>query len=102
VDETVLFKPLTMEEVTRIVDLQIRELRGRLEARHLGLKVPENVEETIARRAYDPVYGARPLKRFVQQGIETPIARRLIAGELNDGDTVEVRIENGEITVHAG
>jgi ATP-dependent Clp protease ATP-binding subunit ClpB len=99
VDETVLFKPLTLEEMTRIVDLQLRDLRRRLETRNLQLEAPADVEALVARQAFDPVYGARPLKRFIQQHIETPIARDLIAGRVVEGDTVRVAVEGETIRV---
>jgi len=90
IDEVVLFKPLTQEEVSRIVDLQLAQFRQRLEQRGIRLNVTNAAREQIAHDAYDPVYGARPLKRFIQQHIETPVARKIIAGELSDGATVTV------------
>ena len=85
VDEIVLFKPLTLAEIERIVDLQIADVRARLADRRLGLELTEAARELIARQGYDPVYGARPLRRFIQREVETRIGRALIAGEIRDG-----------------
>ena len=99
VDEIVLFKPLTLVEITRIVGLQLEELRRRLAPRHLKLEAGEAAMEWIARTAYDPVYGARPLKRFIQQEVETPVARRLIGGELKEGATITVSVKKNALVV---
>jgi len=74
VDETVLFKPLTLEELKQIVDLQVTELAQRLAARQMKLKVSPEARSLLAQRGYDPVFGARPLKRLLQQEVETPLA----------------------------
>src|ERR1700739_2739103 len=71
VDEIVLFKPLTLSEIKRIIDLQLKLLRVRLSERHLELELTGAAKEYIAREGYDPVYGARPLKRFLQRHLET-------------------------------
>jgi ATP-dependent Clp protease ATP-binding subunit ClpB len=99
VDETVLFKPLTLDEITRIVDLQLAELSARLEAQGLSLDVSEDVERFIAEQGFDPVYGARPLQRFIQREVETPISRKIIAGEVSEDAPIEVRIENGRMVL---
>ncbi len=98
VDETVLFKPLTLDEITRIVDLLLNELRGRLEAQGLALEVTEEAERFIAEQGFDPVYGARPLKRFIQREVETPISRKIIAGETGE-KPLRVDVETGAIVV---
>ena len=85
VDEIVLFKPLTLEEIEQIVELQVEDVGRRLAERHLTVEMKEAALRFIAREGYDPVYGARPLRRFVQREVETRIARRLIAGDLGDG-----------------
>jgi ATP-dependent Clp protease ATP-binding subunit ClpB len=90
VDETVLFKPLTLEEIERIVDLQIADLRARLADRRLTIEVTEAGRELIAREGYDPVYGARPLRRYIQRQVETRIARAVVAGEILDGATITI------------
>ena len=99
VDETVLFKPLTLPEIEKIVDLLLADLRHRLSERAIQLKVSKPALELVAREGFDPVYGARPLKRFIQQHIETPIARLIIAGRLADGAEVNVKVEDGNLAV---
>jgi ATP-dependent Clp protease ATP-binding subunit ClpB len=99
VDDIVMFKPLTLEEIERIVDLQVEDLRRRLADRRLVLVLTEPARELIAREGYDPVYGARPLKRFVQHEVETRIGRALLSGEIRDGATIELDVEDGELTV---
>ena len=104
VDDTVLFKPLRLEEIKEIVGLLTADLRRRLEGRGIALELSEPAREYIAREGYDPVYGARPLKRFLQRHLETRIGRALIAGEAAEGSTIEVEIEGGELRVgiHSG
>ena len=99
VDETVLFKPLKMDEVVKIVGLQLEDLEKRLASQGLKLKVTGGVADLIARRSYDPVYGARPLKRFIQQMIETPVARRIIGGEATEGCIIELKVDGDNIAV---
>ena len=99
VDEVVLFKPLTPDEIRRIVRLQADDLARRLADRSLKLKITDRAVAHIATEAYDPVFGARPLKRYLQQHVETPIARRIIAGEVAEGATVTVDCQKGELTV---
>ncbi|MFM1941716.1 MAG: hypothetical protein RI897_698 [Verrucomicrobiota bacterium] len=90
VDEIVLFKPLTLAEIKRIVSLQLGLLNTRLEERHIQVELTESAKDYVAREGYDPVYGARPLKRFIQRQLETPLARKLLAGEVTDNQTVNV------------
>ncbi|WP_429884661.1 ATP-dependent chaperone ClpB [Geoalkalibacter halelectricus] len=90
VDDLVLFKPLTLEEIKRIVDLQTEDLRKRLAGRRLNLELSEEARSYIAEAAYDPVYGARPLKRYLQHQLETRIGRALIAGDIRDGATIRI------------
>ena len=99
VDETVLFKPLTLGEITGVVELLVADLRGRLAGQGIGLEIGKEAEEFIAQEGYDPVYGARPLKRFIQQHLETPISRKIIAGGISEGGTVEVNVNKGDISV---
>ncbi len=96
VDEIVLFKPLLREEVKKIVALQFEELNGRLAEQGITLDVDDTVMTYIADKAYNPVYGARPIKRFMQQTVETPLAHKIIAGELADGDTMKLTVEQLE------
>jgi ATP-dependent Clp protease ATP-binding subunit ClpB len=104
VDDIVLFKPLTREEIERIVVLQLDGLRGRLAERRIVIELTEEARRLIARNGYDPVYGARPLRRYIQREVETRIARELLSGEILEGARVtldagpaglEVHVENG-------
>jgi ATP-dependent Clp protease ATP-binding subunit ClpB len=99
IDEIVLFKPLQLEEVERIVDLSITYLRHRLEERSITLTMTEEARRFIASQSYDPVYGARPMKRYVQRHLETPLARLIVGGKLPDGSSVEVHADMGELVV---
>ncbi|HYZ30338.1 MAG TPA: ATP-dependent chaperone ClpB, partial [Thermoleophilaceae bacterium] len=99
VDEIVLFKPLRLDEIEQIVDLQIEDVRGRLADRRLSVELTEAARELIAREGYDPVYGARPLRRFIQRDVETRIGRALLAGEISDGSTIVLDADGGELSV---
>ncbi|MEJ5236836.1 MAG: ATP-dependent chaperone ClpB [Limisphaera sp.] len=101
VDEIVLFKPLTLAEIKKIVDLQLQLLRQRLADRHIELALTDAAREHIARSGYDPVYGARPLKRFLQRHLETTLSRKLLAGEITDHSRVTVDCKNGELVFRA-
>jgi ATP-dependent Clp protease ATP-binding subunit ClpB len=90
VDDVVLFKPLTMDEVKAIVDLLTQDLMLRLQDRRIRLEITDQAKAFIAKSAYDPVYGARPLKRYLQHELETRIGRALIAGEILDGSVITV------------
>jgi ATP-dependent Clp protease ATP-binding subunit ClpB len=100
VDDIVLFKPLTLEEIERIVDLQIADVRRRLGDRRLQLELSEPARELIAREGYDPVYGARPLRRFISHEVETRIGRALLAGDITDGSTITLDADDDELLVH--
>jgi ATP-dependent Clp protease ATP-binding subunit ClpB len=106
VDEVIVFKPLRLEEIRKIVDLLLEQLRERLADRQIGLELTDAARTYVANRGYDPVYGARPLKRLLQRELETRIGRKLIAGEIEDGHTILIDVANGELTVeqvkHAG
>jgi ATP-dependent Clp protease ATP-binding subunit ClpB len=99
VDDVVLFKPLTLPEIEKIVDLMTAELRRRLADREVGLELAERARTFVARAGYDPVYGARPLRRFLQSHLETRIGRALVAGEALPGATIRVDVEGGELAV---
>jgi ATP-dependent Clp protease ATP-binding subunit ClpB len=90
VDEIVLFKPLLKEEIKQIIDLLLKDLQDRLEERKIGLELTEGAKELIATEAYDPVYGARPLHRYLQAHIETPLAKEIIGGNLREGSHVVI------------
>ncbi|MCG8460617.1 MAG: AAA family ATPase [Holophagales bacterium] len=99
VDDTVLFKPLRLEEIEQIVGLMLADLRSRLEERGVGIELEPAARSFIAREGYDPVYGARPLKRYLQHQLETRIGRAIIAGSVAEGQTVHVGLEKGELAL---
>jgi ATP-dependent Clp protease ATP-binding subunit ClpB len=99
VDDIVLFKPLRLEEIEKIVDLQTEDLRRRLTDRGVRLELTGAAREHVARQGYDPVYGARPLKRYLQHELESRIARALVAGEVTDGSMVRVDAREGHLAV---
>ncbi|WP_327103070.1 ATP-dependent chaperone ClpB [Nonomuraea glycinis] len=99
VDDIVLFKPLTEAEIERIVDLMFTDIRTRLASRRLTLEVTEDARRLIANQGYDPVYGARPLRRFIAREVETRIGRALLAGDVPDGSTITVGADKGELNV---
>jgi ATP-dependent Clp protease ATP-binding subunit ClpB len=102
VDDVVLFKPLTAEETGHIVDLQMTDLKQRLSGQRIELQISAAARELVAREGYSPVYGARPLKRLIQQKIETPIARLIVGGEAREGGTIQVEARKGELAIKAG
>ncbi|ADL49529.1 MULTISPECIES: ATP-dependent chaperone ClpB [Micromonospora] len=90
VDDIVLFKPLTLPEIERVVDLLVQDLRNRLADRQLTLELTEAARRHVAAEGFDPVYGARPLRRYLQREVETRIGRALLSGDVTDGSTVVV------------
>jgi len=99
VDEIVLFKPLRVDEIEKIVELLVEHLRGRLAERKIDLVLSDAARTFIAREGFDPVYGARPLKRFIQREVETRIARAMIAGDAVEGSTVRADLAGGQLQV---
>ena len=98
VDEIVVFGRLDREQLAEIVELQVARLRRRLEERGVELELTDAAAELLAREGYDPAYGARPLKRLVQRRIENPLAQRILAGEVRDGDRVLADADGDELT----
>jgi ATP-dependent Clp protease ATP-binding subunit ClpB len=98
-DDIVLFKPLTEAEIERIVELMLGDLRGRLGERQMTLEVSAEALRYIAEQGFDPVYGARPLRRYIAREVETPIGRALLAGDARDGAVIRVDHTGGELTV---
>jgi len=99
-DDIVLFRPLTRPEIERIVDLMFDELRARLAERQMTLEISEEARGFIAQRGFDPVYGARPLRRFIAREVETRIGRALLAGDVPDGAVIRVGLSEGELVVN--
>jgi ATP-dependent Clp protease ATP-binding subunit ClpB len=99
VDDTVLFKRLTLTQIERIVDLQFGELRSRLAERQLELELTGEARRTIAKRGFDPVYGARPLRRFIANEVETRIARALLGGDLSPGTRIRVDGKDDDVVI---
>jgi ATP-dependent Clp protease ATP-binding subunit ClpB len=102
IDEIVLFKPLSLSEITSIVNLLLEDVTSRLTERGIALSVSDAAKKFIAKAGYDPVYGARPLKRYIQRELETKVGRALIADELQSGSTISVDVENEALIVRAG
>ncbi len=100
IDDTVLFTPLSLEEINQIVDLQLKELNVRLEERRVTVELCNGTREWVAERGYDPVYGARPLKRFLQKQVENRLARSLIKGEIAEGDVVRFRVVDDRLVMN--
>ncbi len=99
VDDVVLFKPLTGAQIRRIVDLQCADIARRLAGRNLTLELTEAARDFVAQAGHDPVYGARPLKRYLQHEVETRIGRALLAGDVPDGATLVVDVKDDQLTV---
>ena len=99
IDDIVMFSTLTLEEIGQIVDLLMTDLRKRLADRNVTLVLTPAARELVAREGYDPVYGARPLKRFLQHQLETRIGRAILAGNLVDGSTITIDVEAGTLAV---
>ena len=100
-DEIVFYKPLTKDNIGKIIDLQIEALNQRLEDKQMHVSVSTEAKQFIIDAAYDPQYGARPLRRYVQHTVETLIARRIIAGDILPGAQLRVSVQNGELAVEA-
>ncbi len=98
-DEIVFYKPLTRENITGIIDLQIDKLNGRLQEQQIRLALTDRAKALIVEKAYDPQYGARPLRRFVQHSVETMLAKKILAGSVLPGTQVTVDEVDGELTI---
>jgi ATP-dependent Clp protease ATP-binding subunit ClpB len=99
VDDIVLFKPLTEGEIEHIVSLMLNDVRARLADRRITIEVSEAALRYIAEQGFDPVYGARPLRRFIAHEVETRIGRALLSGDVRDGATIRVDWREGDLTV---
>ena len=98
-DEIILFKPLTKDNIGNIVDLMVGELDKRLSDQELSLVLTDAARDQVSRDGYDPVYGARPLKRYLQKYVETLAARKILSGDVHEGDTLVLDLQNGEFIV---
>ena len=96
-DEIILFKPLTKDNIAGIIDLIIEDLNKRLEDRQITIRLTDKAKKFVADAAYDPSYGARPLKRYIQKHVETLSARLILQDEVEEGDIIEIDVENGEL-----
>ncbi|MBP7482242.1 MAG: ATP-dependent chaperone ClpB [Lacunisphaera sp.] len=99
VDETVLFKPLALEEIERIVTLLLADINRRLADKRVTVTLDQKAQEWVAEKGYDPVFGARPLKRFLQRHLETRLARALISGEVAEDSTVTFKVKGDELVL---
>ena len=98
-DDTVLFTPLTRENVYKIIDILLKKLSDRLEKQNLKLEVTQSAKDLIVDGGYDVTFGARPLKRYIESNVETKVARAILQGNMDEGDTIVVDAQNGEIVV---
>jgi ATP-dependent Clp protease ATP-binding subunit ClpB len=98
-DEIILFRPLTRENLNSIIDLMVESLRKRLKDRDLDLALTDAAKELIIERGYDPLYGARPLRRVLQSSVETLVARTILRGDISAGSTITVDARDGELVV---
>ena len=97
-DETILFKPLTKENIGGIIKLIIADLNRRLSDKELTVELTPQAQSYIVDNAYDPVYGARPLKRFIQKHVETLSAKLILADQVEEGDTILIDLQDGKLT----
>jgi ATP-dependent Clp protease ATP-binding subunit ClpA len=97
VDEVIVFKPLTQEQLGAIVDIQLDRLQKRLDERKIKLALSDGARKLLIERGWDPVYGARPLKRAIQRMVQDPLAMYILGGKFGEGDTVEVEARSGEL-----
>ena len=97
IDDIVVFRPLTPAELGEIVELQVKQLAKRLEANHITLVLTDRANQHLALTGYDPVYGARPLKRLIQREILNPLALKLLDGTVQQGQTVKVDAQKGQL-----
>jgi len=101
IDEIIIFHPLTREQLAEIVDIQLRQVRQRLQERHITLQLTSRAKEWLAEHGYDPVFGARPLKRVIQRALLDPLATKMLRGEVRDGETVTVDVSpDGQLSIH--
>jgi ATP-dependent Clp protease ATP-binding subunit ClpB len=98
-DETVFYKPLTKDEIFGIIDLQTMSLKKRLKEKQLDLVISDEAKTFIVDASYDPIYGARPLKRYMQRHLETLIAKEILADRVHQGDTINIGVKDEALAV---
>ena len=98
-DEIIMFKPLTKDNIGKIIDLMVKELSDRLADQELSLELTDAAKQMVVDNGYDPVYGARPLKRYLQNYVETLTAKKILSGDVHAGDTIVLDVKEGEFTV---
>jgi len=98
VDETIFFKALTLQQLSAIVDIQMENLRVLLKEHNMTLEITEDAKELLATRGFNPIYGARPLKRVIRQLVENPLSKLILAQKFVDGDCIKVDIKDDEIS----
>src|SRR5439155_22168435 len=96
---TIIFHPLGMKELTQIVDIQLRRLQGQLAEAGLTLRISEEAKARLAQEGFDPAYGARPLKRIIQQRLANPLATALLEQRVTEGDAVEIGWDGQDLTI---
>lgn len=99
-DEIIMFKPLTKDDIVFIVDLQVKELNERLSDKEIKVSILPEAKQFIVDNGYDPVYGARPLKRYIQKNVETLVARTILEGKVSEGDTIEISLTEGALSAN--
>jgi ATP-dependent Clp protease ATP-binding subunit ClpB len=100
IDDVIVFDKLSPEDLREIVEIQLRQLTRRLADRRIDLSLTDDALDLLAERGYDPVYGARPLKRVIQKELADPIATAILEGRFGDGDTIKVSVEDGELVLN--
>jgi ATP-dependent Clp protease ATP-binding subunit ClpB len=101
IDETIVFNKLGVEQIKQIVDIQLRKLKKRLAEKKIDIDLSSQAKEMLAEIGFDPVYGARPIKRAIQRQVLDPLAMKVLEGEFSEGDTIQVDVEDGEIVFEA-
>ena len=102
IDETVYFEALTLDDLNKIVDIQVNYLKDLLKERKIDFEITPDAKDKLALEGYNPIYGARPLKRVIRQKIENPLSKAILKGEFTDGDKIIIDVKDDEITFNKG
>ena len=97
VDETIFFKALTLQQLSAIVDIQMNNLRTLLKEHNISFEITEDAKEFLATRGFNPIYGARPLKRVIRQLVENPLSKEILAQRFTDGDCIKIDVQDDEL-----